>query len=866
MTIGILAYGSLLANPGEEIMQATERTISGVETPFAVEYARKSGGRSDAPTLVPVSDQIGNRVHASIFVLKAEVTEKQARDILYRRELNKVGTDRQYRESEKVNDNTVLIKELVDFSDVTKVLYTSIAATIPEILDASRSIEEKADVLARLAIASVTAETYAQGRDGIRYLSDAIEYGVETQLTNAYRQNILRLSGSSLNLEDARIRVAKQKNAAPPEQGITGMPSHVYRVSQGQFNVIPGKPWTYWIHDSIRDAFVQLPPLGDLHDARRGLSSGDNARFYRFWWEIGTSRVSYRFLAKNTAQSSSVKWCPLMKGGQAMRWYGNQEHVVDWSNNGKGIRSLSHLGARPQNEVFYFREGVTWSSLTSLSLSVRYMPPGFIFSDKGDSAFSDTPTFLLAFLNSSLASYLVRLISGTVDLTCGTVAKLPIVTASDAINQSVHACVRIAKGNNALSEVTFDFAAPPRWDTGLQDFAASQARLAAFEAQIDDEVYRLYGISAEDRAAIEAEVGGQRTAAPNGLADSDNAEASDEQAVAADADDEAESPSLVTRQELAVRWVSYAVGIIVGRFQPGVAGALGSAVYRREDFAIGSLPMPDEVEFDQLVGAVDRFAYVDANGGRHVFSTEAEAQLRALADKDGIVVLDEGHPDDLPAKVETALEVMLGEQGTAEIVIAIGGQPPAVRQELRRFLERDFFSKWHVKWYRKRPIYWLLQSPKKLYGLYIFHERIAKDTLFVVQRRKYLEGKIIRTQQLLAEAHTNAEQAASARDRRSLNKAADDLEKLLADLDEFAKRLKAITDRGYDPDIDDGVILNLTPLADVIPAWSKEPQKYWAGLEAGDYDWAHLAMKYWPDRVKQKCKTDKSLAIAHGVG
>ena len=105
---------------------------------------------------------------------------------------------------------------------------------------------------------------------------------------------------------------------------------------------------------------------------------------------------------------------------------------------------------------------------------------------------------------------------------------------------------------------------------------------------------------------------------------------------------------------------------------------------------------------------------------------------------------------------------------------------------------------------------------------------------------------------------------ASARERRELDKEAEELEKLALDLEEFAQRLKTITDRGYTPHIDDGVILNMAPLHEVIPSWSKEPQKYWQGLEKGDYDWARLAMDYWPERVRAKCKTDKSLAIAHG--
>ena len=84
------------------------------------------------------------------------------------------------------------------------------------------------------------------------------------------------------------------------------------------------------------------------------------------------------------------------------------------------------------------------------------------------------------------------------------------------------------------------------------------------------------------------------------------------------------------------------------------------------------------------------------------------------------------------------------------------------------------------------------------------------------------------------------------------------------DVAEFARRLAAITDRGYAPDLDDGVILNMAPLWEVIPAWSAEPKKSWEALERGDYDWAKIAMRYWPERVEAKCRTDKSLAIAHG--
>ena len=98
------------------------------------------------------------------------------------------------------------------------------------------------------------------------------------------------------------------------------------------------------------------------------------------------------------------------------------------------------------------------------------------------------------------------------------------------------------------------------------------------------------------------------------------------------------------------------------------------------------------------------------------------------------------------------------------------------------------------------------------------------------------------------------------RARKELDKFLD----LRDDLNDFSKRLKEITDRGYIPHIDDGVFLNAAPLHEILPSWP-ETKKAWEELEKGEYDWAHQAMEYWPERVKEKCKTNKSFAIAHGL-
>ncbi len=152
---------------------------------------------------------------------------------------------------------------------------------------------------------------------------------------------------------------------------------------------------------------------------------------------------------------------------------------------------------------------------------------------------------------------------------------------------------------------------------------------------------------------------------------------------------------------------------------------------------------------------------MDADGGRHVFPAEVEAALRELTLPDGITVLDEGHPRDLPALVEQALRLMLDGDMTAtepqrtrsekekalctpclcgksqaDEVIEIGAGG-----DLRAFLSRDFFTRWHLRWYRKRPVYWPLQSARRGYGFVLFHERIDRSTLYVLQR-DYLDHRL----------------------------------------------------------------------------------------------------------------------------
>lgn len=609
----------------------------------------------------------------------------------------------------------------------------------------------------------------------------------------------------------------------------------VYHYRQGDFAAIPGAPWVYWITPGIRHLFETLPNLGDIAPPRQGLATADNFRFLRYWWEAGVGRIGLGCADAGQAEVSGKKWFPYMKGGSFQRWYGNQEYCVNWTTDGAEIRYLEGQGrtiaSRPQNTNFYFRRGVTYSYLTSGTFSARLSPGGFIFDVAGSSLFPDDVPLALAVLNSTFAAYALKVLNPTVNFQVGDLARLPIPAGSSAtLTALVDEAITLARVDSREDERTFEFVAPPSWLTGVADVRARMERLAAVEREIDEEVFRLYGIGAADRQAIAAELNDPRPSNEAEEARESQAETEEEAARAA-----------VGEADLALAWVSYAVGIVLGRFGPGEAEALGSAI-----------------------------VLTDGAAPRHLFSPEVEGALRALAVPDGIASLEVGHPADLVARVEGALSLMLGEAESARVVAVACGDETRTSDPPRRFLERDFF-RGHVQRYRKRPIYWLLSSAKRAHGYYVWHERLTRDTLPRLQGSSYLGGTINHLRQRIADQRRLLPGVQGA-ERRAIEREIEHGEELLAEAEEFARALKAITEQrdergqiaGWEPELDDGVILNLAPLHPIVPAWSAEPRKFWERLAAGEFDWSFTARRYWPDRTRAKCRANKSYAIAHG--
>lgn len=606
----------------------------------------------------------------------------------------------------------------------------------------------------------------------------------------------------------------------------------VYLYRQGDFAAIPGSPWVYWITPGLRRLFRENKKLGDLAEAIHGTATYDNFRFLRYWWEVRRSCLRRNIQSWDHFQREPVDYVPYMKGGSFKRWYGNQEYVLQLLSGGKALSEfMQSKRDKIRGMEVIFRRGVTWTDLTAGRFSARLSPGGFIFDVSGSSVFPDDIPLVLGLLNSTFAQFALKLINPTVHVQVGDLARLPVPKhSSDRLRKLVEQAIELARKYSEEDETTYDFIAPPAWPSGVEHVTTRHRQLEAVEREIDEEVYRLYGISPEDRKAIEEEL----AAAP--VAEDNDVEAENESGEEAE---EAGQASL-TLEELAQRWVSYAVGLALGRFAPGEPEGLG----------------------------------------RGSFSPEIAVRLEALIDSDGVMVLQRDHPDDLAARIIQILTVIHGERDAARLIqTAIGGNGQ-LRDRLETHLLGPFF-KAHVKQYRKRPIYWLLQSPRQSYSVYLFHERATHQTLALLQGQRYLGGRIFQVKQDLAEANRR-EASSEGREKARWRRQAQDLAEELADLEAFDQAITAtnsepITDAQgrpttarWAPAFDDGVLFNAAPLYRLTPAWKRADAKIdlaktWQALKKGEYPWAKTAMRYWPRETLEACKQNRSYRIAHGL-
>ena len=209
------------------------------------------------------------------------------------------------------------------------------------------------------------------------------------------------------------------------------------RVAQDEFKKIPGSPVAYWVSARVREVFERFESLGKQVDVRQGLATSDNQRFVREWHEVSLANIGFRYGSCDESAASAKKWFPFNKGGSFRKWAGNYRLVVNWKDNGREIKQnivkkYPYLNGNPdfvaKNPTYYFREGLSWSALSSGAFSLRHQPAGFIFADKGQAMFPQRLGFLwscLALMNAVVVRSVLETLAPTLDFNVGYVKKIP---------------------------------------------------------------------------------------------------------------------------------------------------------------------------------------------------------------------------------------------------------------------------------------------------------------------------------------------------------------------------------------------------------------------------------------------------------
>jgi len=611
----------------------------------------------------------------------------------------------------------------------------------------------------------------------------------------------------------------------------------VFIIEQEKLKAIPGWPFVYWVSDRIRELF-EGKLLGSVADPKNGNQSCYNMRFLRFWWEAGLERIMFGCDSRETARHSLMKWFPYMKGGEINKWYGNQYHVINYFDNGREMRDFRKKVGQSDSlnaEDYYFREGATYSALTISSLSVRYLPIGFMFDMAGSSIFpKKTGVYLLlSVLNSKLSTFLIKVLNPTVNYEIGDIARIPFPNISkdsnfsEIIEEKVKQCIQLKKELVKMDEISWEFEKLPSWDTGFTDILEKEKELAILETEISNAVYELYNIHQDDIEQIEKEFG----KLPGNLKKVSDLNSEESKVIESlYLQKHVYKEALKRDREIFIDNRSENQEVESQRRGRGVARYL-----TLEEICLASGFYPEVVfeyiKHNKLERDEERYKMAVKYVSYAVGALMGKFEVGGVKpDDDGVLVFDEGHTDDVPIRVREVLEKILGNKRTEEVIRTLGGN-------LRKFLISEFFIKHHLKIYKKRPIYWLFLSGKKNYGFYIYNLKFTQDTLYSLIN-KYTEPKINFEKSRLSELHIKKDKV-EGREKRDIEKLIVRGEELLEELEHFKKDINEVIALRYKPNIDDGVILNMAPLYKLMP-W-KEPEKYYKELQEGKYEWSQIS-------------------------
>jgi type II restriction/modification system DNA methylase subunit YeeA len=549
-----------------------------------------------------------------------------------------------------------------------------------------------------------------------------------------------------------------------------------YATKPDDFKKIPGSPVAYWISENLRNAFASNLSIGSIADTRKGMATGDNKRFVRSWSEITYDAIGFG-TNRDSVKASGKKWFPYANGGDFRKWFGNIEDVVLWENDGHVLQTELHESGRIRavnlNLDYIFKEGITWTSITSSHFSSRYMPLGCLFSSAANSLFPTSGKTLpiLGKLNSNVFGYLSKVVNPTLNMNPGDTGKIPFPKDSAIelqVEEIVETLINLFKREWDSREQSWDFSGLS-WIKIKAGISRISDAWGKYSAQVDADIQTCKLLEARNNSIfIEA----------YGLQDELSPEVPEDQITLARAD----------REKDCQRLLSYAIGCMMGRYsldEPGLiyahAGNVGFDASRYSTFpadADGIVPLTDELWFtDDAASRVREFLLA-------VWGADTlEENMAWLAES-------------------------LGKKSTS-------GASETPDETIRRYLADKFFKD-HLQTYKKRPIYWLFSSGKQgAFQALVYLHRYTEGTLARL-RAEYVVPLTGKLQARMAMLQKDLDAASSTAGRNKLSKEIEKLKKKHGELLAYDEQLRHHADMRITLDLDDGVKVNYGKFGDLL--------------------------------------------------
>ena len=591
--------------------------------------------------------------------------------------------------------------------------------------------------------------------------------------------------------------------------------------SQEQIETIQGKPYTsYWTSKMVLDAFEKGQFVGDVAEPRVGMATANNDRFVRLWQEVDKNKFASNIPSRKDAIESRKKWFPFAKGGEQRKWFGNNDTVVNWENDGFEIQNFKdektgRIRSHNYNLDYIFSSALTWTVIGTEKTSFRFCPQGFLYSNSGYGMFcndEELKLYLLGLMNSKIASSLLQILSPSMGFESGYIRKLPLIISQNIheIAQIVYKCINESKRDWDSFEASWDFKSHPIIQAYFDNIRYREnGLLQERNPHLLKDCYIQWGTDCNLRFETlkrnEEEIN-RIFIDIYGLQDELTPEVEDKDVTVRKADLQRDIKSLI----------SYAVGCMFGRYSLDKEGLIFAGGRMQDKFSYYSGTFADTQDY-QLDG---KYTLGELGSKFYYMPIEGKKALECWkVDADNIIPItdDEYFEDDIVEKFITFIRTVYGKQTLEEnlkfIADALGGKGQP-REVIRNYFLNDFYKD-HCKIYQKRPIYWLFDSGKKNgFKCLIYMHRYEPDTIARI-RTDYVHEQQSRYRTAIADLEHRIVNAGTS-ERVKLNKSLKKIQEQADELHTYEEKIHHLADQMIAIDLDDGVKHNYEIFKDVL--------------------------------------------------